>query len=152
MKKAADVFQIISYIQYPLLFVAMFFVFRPVFTGFETYWANLNNALIFAGLAVSFSSLQDPTKTQNNFSKKIWEDPKKGKAGLVVLSIVAFSFMIFGLSGIFLTTQGILNEVSIGLFVLGIGYIGLLKVAIEMFDNHRLDRQGVEEDAADMAS
>ncbi|MFV8226477.1 hypothetical protein [Christiangramia aquimixticola] len=46
-----------------------------------------------------------------------------------------------GITGYFKTTSGILSEISYGLLALGIGYIGILKVAIEMFENHRLDKQ-----------
>jgi hypothetical protein len=38
---------------------------------------NLNYLLIFMGLGVSFSFLQDTTKTQNNFSKKYLESEKR---------------------------------------------------------------------------
>ena len=36
--------------------------------------------------------------------------------------------------------DGIVKEVAFGMLMLGIGYIGLLKSAIEMFENHRSDR------------
>ncbi|MFT4737504.1 MAG: hypothetical protein ACJAZM_003162 [Cyclobacteriaceae bacterium] len=33
-----------------------------------------------------------------------------------------------------------LQELSLGLLVIGIGLVGLLQVAIEMVENHRLDK------------
>ncbi|RUT67572.1 hypothetical protein D0817_25745, partial [Flavobacterium cupreum] len=70
MVNVKRLFQVISYLQYPLLVVALGYMVYPYFAGFDTFWASINNALIFVGMAISFSTLQDTTKTQNNFSKK----------------------------------------------------------------------------------
>jgi hypothetical protein len=139
MNKAKTLFHYISYVQYPLLGIALLFVFKPYFEGFGSFWQNLNQALIFAGLGISFSTLQDTRKTQNNFSKKVWESPSKGKAALAVIFLIAISFMAFGLYGLHVSKNEILKEVSFGILVLGIGYVGILKSAIEMFENHRKD-------------
>ena len=75
--KVKSAFQIISYAQYPLMLIAAFFVIKPYINGLEflkenpnIFFLNYNNALIFFGLGIGFSTLQDTTKTQNNFSKK----------------------------------------------------------------------------------
>ena len=77
-------FHYISYIQYPLMLIATYFVLSPYINEIEQLkknpdllFKNLNLTLIFMGLGISFSSLQDTSKTQNKFSKKIWENPKK---------------------------------------------------------------------------
>jgi hypothetical protein len=135
-----DIFQKISYIQYPLLLIAMFYVFRPYYLGFDTLWENYNYGLIFMGLGISFSTLQDTTKTQNKLSKKIWEHPKKGKIALVIMGLMALYFVLIGLFGIYISNSEVLQQISFGMLVLGIGLIGMLKSAIEMFENHRLDK------------
>jgi hypothetical protein len=135
-----DIFQKISYIQYPLLLIAMFYVFRPYYLGFDTLWENYNYGLIFMGLGISFSTLQDTTKTQNKLSKKIWEHPKKGKIALVIMGLMALYFVLIGLFGIYISNSEVLQQISFGMLVLGIGLIGMLKAAIEMFENHRLDK------------
>ncbi|MEO6814774.1 MAG: hypothetical protein ABI172_12655 [Ginsengibacter sp.] len=135
-----DIFQKISYIQYPLLLIAMFYVFRPYYLGFDTLWENYNYGLIFMGLGISFSTLQDTTKTQNKLSKKIWEHPKKGKIALVIMGLIALYFVLIGLFGIYISNSEVLQQISFGMLVLGIGLIGMLKSAIEMFENHRLDK------------
>lgn len=135
-----DIFQKISYIQYPLLLIAMFYVFRPYYLGFDTFWENINYGLIFMGLGISFSTLQDTTKTQNKLSKKIWEHPKKGKIALVIMGLMALYFVLIGLFGIYISNSEVLQQISFGMLVLGIGLIGMLKSAIEMFENHRLDK------------
>ena len=93
------------------------------------------------GLAISFSSLQDTTTTQNNISKKIWESPLKGKIMIFIMASMSMGFILIGMKFYFGTHDNGLKELSIGLIVLGIGLIGLLKTAIEMFEHHRMDRQ-----------
>lgn len=135
-----NIFQKISYLQYPILLIGIFYIFKPIIYGFENMWEDYNYALIFYGLGISFSTLQDTTKTQNKFSRKIWENPKKGKAALVSIGLMALFFLVMGLSGIYFSESEILKQLSFGLIVLGIGVIGLLKTAVEMFENHRLDK------------
>ncbi len=140
MNSVKHLFHKISYVQYPLMLIALFYTLVPYFKGFEVFWPSINQALIFAGLAISFSTLQDTTKTQNNFSKKIWENPKKGQRALMFIFVSALAMLALGLYGFFVAKDGIVKEVAFGTLMLGIGYIGLLKSAIEMFENHRLDR------------
>jgi hypothetical protein len=143
MGKVKQLFHAISYLQYPLLLIAMGYVVYPYFAGFDTFWTSINNALIFSGLAISFSTLQDTTKTQNNFSKKIWEDPRKGMLALMVISGTTLLFLALGMFGFFVSKGGILKEVSFGALMLGLGYFGLLKAAIEMHEHHRVVAKAV---------
>ncbi|MBB6461978.1 hypothetical protein [Flammeovirga kamogawensis] len=140
-------FHYVSYIQYPLLLIALYFVVSPYFNGIEQIKCNpnlifksLNLMLIFMGLAISFSTLQDTNRTQNKFSKRIWESPNKGKIALVYLCILCAFLIIYGLYVFFNNNNNVLNEISVGMIVLGIGMIGMLKTAIEMFENHRKDK------------
>lgn len=102
-------FHYVSYLQYPLMLLALYFAFKPYFFGFdqlkekpELVFENLNSLLIFMGLAVSFSSLQDTTKTQNKFSEKIWRSPKKGKIMIGVISAMIIYFLFFRFNWILL--------------------------------------------------
>ncbi|MBK1440568.1 hypothetical protein JHJ32_11270 [Parapedobacter sp. ISTM3] len=148
MKKPSikDTFHYISYLQYPLMLLALFYIGKLYYDIFAfrdrvLLFQDINNILLFMGVAISFSALQDTNKTQNKLSRRIWESPKKGKIALGLLFFSAFTFMVFGGVGLFLTANEALAEVSIGLLVLGIGEMGLLKTAIEMFENHRLDKK-----------
>ena len=136
-----DVFQKISYLQYPLILVAMYYVLKPYFIGFDTIWENYNYAMIFMGLGISFSTLQDTKKTQNKFSRKTWENPKKGKLALIIIASLGLFVILIGLYGLYISTSEVLKQMSFGAIVLGIGIVGLLKAAIEMFENHRLDKK-----------
>ena len=138
MGKTKQFFHAISYLQYPLILVALGYVVYPYFAGFDTFWTSLNKALIFCGLAISFSTLQDTSKTQNDFSKKIWQDPRKGAIALSVIAGTTLLFLALGMFGFFVSGEGIIKEVSMGTLMLGLGYVGLLKAAIEMHEHHRI--------------
>ncbi|MCF6279228.1 MAG: hypothetical protein L3J14_02660 [Flavobacteriaceae bacterium] len=140
-------FQAISYLQYPLMLLALFFSFKPYFNGIEYMASNLkevakdyNYVLIFIGLGIAFSTLQDTTKTQNKFSKKIWENPKKGKIAIILITCMTFFTLIIGVFGYFISNNEIIKELSFGTIVMGIGLIGFLKTALEVFENHRKDK------------
>lgn len=126
----------------------MFYAFKPYLHGIEhseefvnNMFKNYNTSLIFLGLGISFSTLQDTTKTQNNLSKKVWENPKKGKIVIVIMAISVLLFLILGLIGYFSSSDSRFKDLSIGILIFGIGLIGLLKAALEMFENHRIDRK-----------
>ena len=144
MINAKDLFHKISYLQYPLMLVGLYYAVRPYIVGFDTLFENLNTLLIFMGLGISFSTLQDTSKVQNEASRRIWEDPKKGKFFLTFMSIFTLFLISLGLLGYFAAPNEILQELSIGLIVLGIGFMGMVKSAVEMFENHRKDRQRVQ--------
>ena len=101
----------------------------------------MNYVLILFGVALSFSTLQDTNKTQNKFSRKIWENPVKGKIALIVISISAFAFVVIGLFTLYYSKTDNSENISVGITVLGIGLVGLLKSALEMFENHRTDKK-----------
>jgi protein-S-isoprenylcysteine O-methyltransferase Ste14 len=97
--------------------------------------------LVFMGLAVSFSTLQDTQKSQNKVSTRIWEDPKKGKRFIIMFTIVTAMAIIIGLIGYLSAHDSKLKEVSFGFIVFGMGLVGMLKTMIEMFENHRKDKK-----------
>jgi small-conductance mechanosensitive channel len=140
-------FHYVSYLQYPLLLVAIYFMVNPYFHGIEhlkenpdLIFQNFNSVLIFMGLGISFSSLQDTTKTQSKFSKKVWQNPRSGKLMITMISIMILIFLTYGLIGYYYTKSEILEELSIGLIILSLGMLGFLKVTIEMFEYNRLDK------------
>lgn len=124
------IFHVISYLQYPVAIISIYFFVK------EDY----NNFLIFFGLGISLSTLQDPTKTQTKLDKVIMESPKKGKFFLVLTSIMTFATIFYGLFGYIISENEKIKGLSVGLIVLGIGLISLLKTGIEMFENHRKDK------------
>jgi hypothetical protein len=141
MKNLTDFFHKISYLQYPMMLLGCYFAITPYFNGFENFIGAINSMMLFMGIGISFSTLQDTHKTQNDFSKRVWENPTKGKFFLLLMGFFTLCLLIGGLIGFFLSESSLLNEVCLGLIVLGIGFLGLLKAAAEMFENHRLDKK-----------
>lgn len=148
-------FQYISYLQYPILLVGLYFIvatmiqFDPELVShegtkderlqllFDLIAPGINIGLMFLGIALSLSTLQDPTKTQNKLSHVVWSDAKKGKIMLITMALTAALFLILSLMGLFLFPNSLLNELAFGILAIGIAYIGMLRVAIEMFEHHR---------------
>ena len=133
-------FHAASYLQYPFMAVAGFYVIRPYFTGFDSIFEDFNFTLLYAGVAIGFSSLQDPTTTQNEVSRKVWEDPRKGSWAIGIIAATVVLAIGGGLAGLYVAAGSPWSQLAMGLVGLGLGMFGLLKTAIEMFENHRLDR------------
>lgn len=130
------------------MLIGLYFAIKPYLLGVDTLRAepsllyeSLNSVLIFMGLGVSFSSLQDSSKTQNKLSKKIWEDPVKGKIMIALMALLILFFLGTGLSAYYFMDSGFLREIAIGVMILGSGMFGILKTAIEMFEHHRRDKR-----------
>ncbi len=136
-----NVFQIVSYLQYPLMLVALAYAAKPAVTGLDGILDDANYALLYMGIGIGLSSLQDPTRTQNEISRKVWQNPRKGMLMLWILALYAFGMIAAGLLGSYLSSTSAIHQLSLGLFSVGLGMIGLLKTAIEMFEHHRLDKK-----------
>lgn len=142
MNRIKDFFNLLSYLQYPLVGVSLVYygLFMLSLVEGAINWGLLNYTLLFYGIAISFSTLQDTRKTQNKLSEKVWKSPRRGKIFLALVSLLTFGFIAGGLFGVLYSRQPIHQELALGLTVLGIGLIGLLKAAVEMFEHHRIDK------------
>jgi magnesium-transporting ATPase (P-type) len=155
MKNLKQIFHILSYLQYPLLVFVIYFAAEPYFNFYfgeagklSLSLDSLNNMLIFLGIAISFSSLQDTRKTSLKFEKKIWKKPKTGKWFIFIIMLLSIIVLSFGVFGFLISENEQIKEVSIGSIVLGIGLLGFLKVGIETFEHHRVDKNNTEEKSA----
>ena len=149
-----NIFQGLSYLQYPALIVALGYIFKSGLAvasiktaGWLPIYDDWNYALLYAGVGVGMSSLQDPRKTQNTMSRKVWEDPRKGGVMLWVLAVQALLPIVLGLLGAALASSTALAQLALGLVAFGLGMIGLLKTAIEMREHHRLDKKSLRSTA-----
>ena len=137
MEKLKRTFHLLSLLQHPFGFAAMVYyvIFMiSLFKG-EVDWLIMNNILLLVGLSMSFATLQDTTKVKSKFSKKIWSSRKWGAIALMLIVLLALMFIVFGLNFYFLRNDNGTDEISIGMIVLGIGFIGLLKTSTEIFEN-----------------
>jgi hypothetical protein len=129
-------FQAVSYLAYPFMVMTLYYAYKPFFNNFKTIFADYNSGLVWMGLAISFSTLQDTTKVQNKMSLRVWQNPKFAKAFIYTFTIFTVFLFGFGIFGFFFTTSKILSEFAFGLIVLAISMLGLLKAMIEMAENH----------------
>ena len=143
-----DVFQWVSYLQYPAMLAAIAYTAKSAWTashmgpaGWSPVFDDWNYVLLYAGISVGLSSLQDSTRTQNDVSRLVWQDPRKGRWMLMLLSAYAMGAMVVGLVGAYMAESTVVNQLSLGLMAFGLGMVGLLKTAIEMREHHRLDKQ-----------
>ena len=136
MQNARTLFHSISYLQYPLMLAGVFFAIRPYLNGFEQVLDDLNTTLVFMGLGISFSTLQDTTKTQNKLSKRVWEDPKKGRRFLTLMSVTILFILCVGMYAYFAAPEKGIRQLAFGFIVMGIGMIGMLKAGVEMAEYH----------------
>ena len=120
-------------------------------SGWSDVYEAANMVLLHGGIGIGLSSLQDPTRTQNTVSRRIWEDPRKGRWMLGLLAAYAFGAMTLGLAGAYVSGDPVLSQLSLGLLAFGLGMVGLLRTAMEMREHHRLDRnlQPADADAMD---
>lgn len=145
LKDTKQTFQLISYMQYPFMVAGLLFCVKPlVFAELSSLFSNLNIGLAFFGLGISFSTLQDTTKTQNDFSKRIYQNPKRSRVFLIILFIQVLFFSILGMIGLFQSEASPLKEIALGLISIGIGMIGILKAAGEMAHYHRKVEEQIE--------
>jgi O-antigen/teichoic acid export membrane protein len=128
-----------------MIFV-IYFAVKPYLSGFDDngdklslVLESINNMMIFMGLGINFATLQDASKTSIKYEKKIWENPKKGRWFILMIILVTFLTLAFGVFGYFIAENENIKEVSFGALVLGIGLVGFLKTAIDVFENHRKD-------------
>jgi len=137
-------FHVISYAQYLFMGISVYFyiIFFPGIVKLQPDWSILNSMLVFLGISISFSTLQDTRKTQNKVSLRVWQDPKKGAAFLIVMGVMTLGFMLTGLVGMTFGPETVIKEISLGLVVIGIGMMGQLKTAAELFEHHRVDGAG----------
>lgn len=125
------------------MLLGLFYCYKPVLTNLDGFLNNLdallvefNKALVFIGLGTSLSTLQDTTKVQNKFSQRIYDNPQKTKFFLWIMVIQTVSYLALGLIGLFGSIK-FLQDLAFGLIALGVGFVGMLKSAIEMADYQR---------------
>jgi hypothetical protein len=143
MKDPKRLFTIASYLQYPFMLLGLFFCYKPIIEDFrgviahiDVYIVEFNRALVFLGVGISFSTLQDTTKVQNRLSQWVYDSPRRTTIFLGMFIVQAVLSITLGLMGQFGSNK-FLQELSFGFISLGVGILGMLKAAIEMADYQR---------------
>ncbi len=147
MKNIRKFFHLLSYLQYPLVTIAFSLLIKPLFKGLdyltshpEYLFNTYSNALIFLGITLSFSALQDPARTSLGFEKKIWQSPKRSRIMLFTTLATSLIFFVSGMLG-FIVSENFKKEFAYGSIVLAIGLLGYLKFQLDIFDIHKKGRE-----------
>jgi len=136
MEKTFKFFHYISFVQYPFLALALFFAYRPIFKGIDTMIEDFNNGLLFMGIAMSFASLADIRK-RTKLGDRIYGKVKNAKRWVIyVISVV---ILLFGIAIFlhFISSNEEIKQLSTGVFVLGIGMVGMLRMNLEIIKSYQ---------------
>jgi len=88
------------------------------------------------GVGIGLASLQDSQKIHLRFENNIIENTEKAKMFLLIISTCTVLMLLFGMFGFFLNDNKYINEISLGILILGISFIGLLKFQLELVELH----------------
>jgi len=130
MEKVIKLFHYFSFIKYPILFIGIYYFYKPYFSEGINLLESYNYGLIFFGLGMGLDSLKDYGKL-TWLDKKVYHKPKIAKYFFVVLGLAIFMVIISGIMGYYSTEQNTLKELSIGFIIFGIGAIGVLKSGMQ---------------------
>ena len=68
---------------------------------------------------------------------KVWSNETSGKIAIYFITIFIISMILFSGFAYYFADNTLLKQVSSGSLVLSISFIGLLKNAIELHENHK---------------
>jgi len=119
----------------------LYYCYEPIFKGIKTFSVtdlakNYNLALLFMGIGLSFTSLADISK-RTKLGDKIFGKRKIAKRWIIYIGLLIITIFTLAIIAKFFTNNQAFNEVSIGLFVLGIGMIGLLRMNLEIIKTYQ---------------
>jgi hypothetical protein len=134
MKLVKQILHLISYLQYPAMLLALYYLIWPLLSGTELEWTDLNSALVFVGLGISLATLQDASKSGNKLFAYIREHPGDRKRIIFIMAAITLLILVLGLIGFFSIGNEPLHELYFGFFLLGVGLIGLLKSALDVLE------------------
>lgn len=134
MKRIKQVLHYSSYLQYPAMLLALYYVLRPMLEGAGLDWTDLNSALVFVGLGISLATLQDPSKSHNKLFSYIKDHPGDGKWIIIVIVAIILLILVMGLIGFFSENNNTLHELYFGFFLFGVGLIGFLQHAVDILE------------------
>ncbi|MFK7948494.1 MAG: hypothetical protein AB8G11_12960 [Saprospiraceae bacterium] len=133
MKNFIKYFHYLSYLQYPFLALGLFYSYKPIIMGMENMFHDYNLSLFFFGIAMSFSSLAN-IKKRTKIGDKIYGHPKRAKWWLIYMITLTITIFALATKTMFITKDERFQEFGVGLFVLGIGVIGLLRMSLEAIE------------------
>lgn len=143
MEKVFRTFHYVSFLQYPFMAIALYYCYAPLFKGLDNFdldslIESFNLGLLFMGIALSFTSLADIRK-RTKLGDKVFGKEKRARNWLIYVScLVLATFCLAIICRFFLNNEKFEN-LAIGIFVFGIGLLGLLRMNIEIIKSYQKD-------------
>ena len=143
MEKTFKIFHYISFVQYPFLVIALYYCYKPIIFGFDNFntdeiIASYNSGLLFLGIGLSFTSLADINK-RTKLGDKIFGKRKNARRWLIYVGTLIFAIFAMAIILTFFGGDKKVEGLSTGLFVLGIGMIGILRMNLEIIRSYQKD-------------
>lgn len=98
--------------------------------------SDYNSALLFLGIALSFTSLADIRK-RTKIGDWVYGKPKNAKRWIVYVCLLVITIFALGIFIRFFSDNDDLKGLSTGVFVLGIGAVGLLRMNLELIKSYQ---------------
>ncbi|MTI21685.1 hypothetical protein E1176_11695 [Fulvivirga sp. RKSG066] len=136
MEKIYKSFHYISFLSFPFLLAAIFFFYRPLFTQLQNMAADYNDGLFFMGIGLSFSSLADTNK-KTKLGDRLYSKPKFAKSWIIYIFTMLVIIFLSGIWAQFITTNEKFQALSTGIFVFGLGVLGLLGMNLEIIRKYQ---------------
>lgn len=135
MSRLLRMFHYLSYLQYVFLGLALYFGVKPFIWQTKASWNDVNNELLFIGIALSFSSFYD-IKKKHRLMDIVFGKKKTRKMFLITSFIYILLLFFLGFYSLLFTKNKYLNELSVGILVFGLGMLSILKMSIEIAKNY----------------
>ncbi len=119
------------------MLLGLYYAYEPLLFDVDSYTSSVNKAMVFLGLGISFSTLQDTRKTHYKLASRIFGSPRWSRYFIIYLIVLIFLITGAGIFGLFFSGNDFLEQLAIGFIVMGISLIGMLKAAVEMAENHQ---------------
>lgn len=141
MDRFFKILHFISFLQYVFIAIALYYCYEPLFKGVRNFNIdmiihNYNLGLLFLGVALSFASLADVNK-RTKIGDKIFGKEKRAKLWLTLVCFLIVIVFVLGILCKFFMKDQALNNLSVGIFVFGIGMLGLLRMNLEIIKSYQ---------------
>lgn len=136
MQNVLKTFHYLGLVGLPLLFVGLFFIYRPFFMP-DDYDSlrDISIGMVVMGFAVGLVSLRDHTKL-NKLSHLILSRPNFIRVFILILGLIMVGGCIFSIYFIYVSDKPSIREASIGIMSLCLGGFGLIKTMISLVQDY----------------
>lgn len=141
MANARAFFRLLRYAQHLCISVAVYYGILFVWRLFEhePQWGALNLLLVYAGVALILSTLQE---TQTDLFHRIGQSPMKVKVFLGFMGTAAAAFFLAGIAGSMAAPNTPIRDIAVGCILMSVGMMNQVKVASEHFASPPSDQAG----------